>query len=128
MHAPQATLVTTMDGNIELQEAIQPGTIGTNKIKINITKNVHLNKNPINSNENIDNSKLAINNQDKEKLNNETTAANDDGAAAAATTIAAINAVDEIEYVVKESMRHVVFARQPPTKSGFETSGLCSIM
>lgn len=127
MHASQATLVTTMDGNIELQDAPQPATIGTNKIKINITKNVHLNKNTINSNENTDNNKLAINSQDKEMLSNEPVTANDDGACAA-TNAAATDVVDEIEYAVKESMRHVVFTQQPPTKSGFETSGFCSIM
>lgn len=103
-----------MDGNVEMQDA--QTTIGTNKIKINITKNVHLNKNAINSNENIDNT-LAINSQDKEAADTESSA-----------TDVAADTTDEIEFIVKESMQHAVFARQPTVKSGYETSGLCSIM
>ena len=41
----------------------QPVTVGTNKIKINISKNVQLNKNSINSSESVDNN-LAINSND----------------------------------------------------------------
>lgn len=114
VHTPQATLITSMDGNVEMQDA--QTTIGTNKIKINITKNVHLNKNAINSNENIDNT-LAINSQDKETADTESSA-----------TDVAADTTDEIEFIVKESMQHAVFARQSTVKSGYETSGLCSIM
>lgn len=49
----QPTMVASMDGNVELQDS-QPTTIGTNKIKINISKNVQLNKNSINSSETVD--------------------------------------------------------------------------
>lgn len=107
-----------MDGNIEVQDA-PTGSIGTNKIRINITKNVQLNKHAINSNnENIDNT-LAINSQDKDAIGSD---------AAAAVNASAADAIDDIEYTVKESMNHVEFKRQPPFKSGYETSGLCSIM
>lgn len=115
VQVPQAMLITSIDGNVEIQDA--PLTnIGTNRIKINITKNVQLNKNPINTNENIDNN-LAINSQDKRKPDTNFNVAD-----------AAIDAVEDIEYTVKESMQHTVFTRQPPIRSGLETSGLCSIM
>lgn len=123
----------------------QPVTVGTNKIKINISKNVQLNKNSINSSESVDNN-LAINNREsvdaqiataKSVIENDTdrgengssdaTAAVDNSASAAASSESEIRDT-EIEFEVKESIKHVQFNRQPVFQSGLETSGLCSIM
>lgn len=159
----QPTLVASIDGNVELHEA-QPQTIGTNKIKINITKNVQLNKNSINSSELDDN--LAINNRELKSAtvglstgqaeNSENYVANDtDGTGLQKTSgnqatistatnknddgvgggddnggsIDAASDIQNIEYEVKESIKHVQFKRQPIVRSeSVETSGLCSIM
>lgn len=138
----QPILITSLDGNIEIQET-QPVTVGTNKIKINISKNVQLNKNSINSSESVDNN-LAINN--KESVDAQSVIENDtdrceNGPTADAATAAALDSSStaaaasnesvietEIEFEVKESIKHVQFKRQPVFKSGLETSGLCSIM
>lgn len=135
---------TSLDGNIELQEA-QPVTVGTNKIKINISKNVQLNKNSINSSESVDNN-LAINNkesadaQTQGTVNRKSVVANAteqcengsfdamSGNNARAATGDSANSGTEIEYEVKESIKRVLFNRQPVVRSGLETSGLCSIM
>lgn len=143
----QPTLITSLDGNIEIQEA-QPIIVGTNKIKINISKNVQLNKNSINSSESVDNN-LAINNKEtadaqtqgiannKSVVANDTdrngsidsheTSANSTGGTAT-TCVSTTNDTDNIEYEVKDSIKHVQFKRQPVVRSGLETSGLCSIM
>lgn len=152
----QSAPIATIDGNIELQEA-QPITVGTNKIKINISKNVQLNKNSINSTESVDNN-LAINNkqtvdgQAQGIATNKSVVANDEdrngsidanetssmtnsagGSAAAASAATSSDSTisgttDNIEYEVKDSIKHVQFKRQPVVRSGLETSGLCSIM
>lgn len=128
-----------MDGNVELQDAA-PTNIGTNKIKINITKNtVQLNnKNQINVSENIDNN-LAINNNDKEligggesdnsrtTLQTSSTAPNNTSNNGSGNDEGSEGPID-IEYELKESMKHATFERQPVVHSGLETSGLCSIM
>lgn len=122
-----------MDGNVELQDAA-PTNIGTNKIKINITKNsVQLNnKNQINVSENIDNN-LAINNNDKELTGGDetkhsgTSSSKGPGNSNNGSTSDECSAVD-IEYELKESMKDITFERKPVVHSGFETSGLCSIM
>lgn len=120
-----------MDGNVELQDAA-PTNIGTNKIKINITKNtVQLNnKNQINVSENIDNN-LAINNNDKELTGGGSAGDTDQSSApnnsSNGATSDECSAVD-IEYELKDSMKHATFVRQPVVHSGLETSGLCSIM
>lgn len=142
----QPILITSLDGNIELQDA-QPITLGTNKIKINISKNVQLNKNSINSSESVDNN-LAINNKESADAQsqgiatNKSVVANDtdrcengstdasaisDNNGAAASSESA-NSSAEIEYEVKDSIKHVQFKKQPVVQSGLETSGLCSIM
>lgn len=142
----QPIQITSLDGNIELQDS-QPVTLGTNKIKINISKNVQLNKNSINSSESVDNN-LAINNKESADAQTQGTATNksvvandtdrcengskdasatsDNNAGAASSDSA--NSATEIEYEVKDSIKHVQFKRQPVVQSGFETSGLCSIM
>ncbi|XP_055310465.1 uncharacterized protein LOC129573660 isoform X2 [Sitodiplosis mosellana] len=147
----QSAPIATLDGNIELQEA-QPITVGTNKIKINISKNVQLNKNSINSTESVDNN-LAINNKESADgqtqgiATNKSVVANDTdrngsidaneistansaggSAATAAAAISGDSATSDIEYEVKDSIKHVQFKRQPVVQSGLETSGLCSIM
>lgn len=139
----QSAPIATIDGNIELQEA-QPVTAGTNKIKINISTNVQLNKNSINSSESVDNN-LAINNkegtdaQSQGTVTNNSNVANDNGSTDANATASqaldnsasgADSATDgtDIEYEVKDSIKHVQFKRQPVFPSGLETSGLCSIM
>lgn len=147
----QQTMITSIDGNVELQTIAQPTTIGTNKIKINITKNVHLNKNPINSSESIDNNLEindkeiglaggqktgAANNNNKNCISNDTDQ-HQNGAANQANSGHPTNQTNaasdsdstaEIEYEVKDSIKHVQFERRPVVKSGLETSGLCSIM
>lgn len=126
-------MITTMDGNVELQDAA-PTNIGTNKIKINITKNsVQLNnKNQINVSENIDNN-LAINNNEKEltgggeSKHSGTSSSKGPSSSNNGSTSDECGAAD-IEYELKESMKDVTFERKPVVHSGFETSGLCSIM
>lgn len=144
-------MIASLDGNIELQEA-QPLTIGTNKIKINISKNVQLNKNSINSSESVDNN-LAINNkestdaQSHSTVNSKSVVANDNtdengsadvstsnsnadiiGANSSGDQTTMTSAID-IEYEIKDSIKHVQFKRQPVVRSlKKEASGLCSIM
>lgn len=173
----QPTMVASMDGNVELQDT-QPTTIGTNKIKINISKNVQLNKNSINSSETVDPNVAIDSNKESQAFDgcntdciadSRTIIANDtagcgggrgsgsgdghDDTGAAQTTAPATDSAqdnngdsngatanssgggggldadtNDIEYEVKESIRHVQFKRQPTVRSGLETSGLCSIM
>lgn len=147
----QPILITSLDGNIEPQEAQPPVTIGTNKIKINISKNVQLNKSSINSSESVDNN-LAINNketvdaQTQGSATNKSVVANDTDRCENGTIIihagTDANATDsnggaassdsantaDIQFEVKDSIKHVQFKRQPVFRSGSETSGLCSIM
>lgn len=120
-----------MDGNVEVQDAA-PTNIGTNKIKINITKNtVQLNnKNQINVSENIDNN-LAINTNDgggesehSRTLQSPSTATNNSNNGTNSDECGPV----DIEYELKDSMKHATFERQPVVHSGLETSGLCSIM
>lgn len=112
-----------------------------------MSKNVQLNKNSINSSEN----NLPVNNKDSKSLdaqnqsiinNNKSIIASDiercengsvnsninsnSDAATAKTDSNSI--VTEIEFEVKESIKHVQFERKPIVRSGLETSGLCSIM
>lgn len=116
----QPTIITTIDGNVEVQDAT-PAPIGTNKIKINITKNVHLNKIPINVSENTD-SHLAVNNSEKV---NSSIGGKPDGNGNSSLNI---ESDVDIEYEIKDSMKQVTFEHQPIVRSGQETSGLCSIM
>lgn len=121
--------ITTIDGNIEIQET-SATTIGTNRIKINITKNVQLNKNAINNSENSDNN-LAISNNDKllatiSAINENSSKKNQNDVNE--TSASPSSSTTEPEYVLKDSMKNTVFKRQPVVKSGLETSGLCSIM
>lgn len=140
----QPTLIASIDGNVELHEA-QPTTIGTNKIIINITKNVHSNKNPINSGESIDNN-LEINDKEigKNSNSNDTDQYENGGNStitnngnptnvtnnknAGSNNADSAQSITEIEYEVKDSIKHVQFKKQPAVHSGLETSGLCSIM
>lgn len=136
----QPTMVASMDGNVELQDT-QPTTIGPNKIKINISKNVH-DKILINCSETAD-PKGVIDTQALPVLGNEcvlnATTNDTNGISTDGSNIIATAAKDnigdiasakdtEIEFVVKESIRHVQFNRQPTVRSCVETSGLCSIM
>lgn len=146
VHSAQPTFITSMDGNVEPQDA-QPTAIATNKIKINITKNVHFNKqNAIKSSENSDKN-LPINNNSSSSVKN---GGNDDVTGATIGTQSStsgalpldgtksnqnnetdangLDSVTEIEYDLKDSMRNIEFKRQAIVKNGFETSGLCSIM
>lgn len=116
----QPTIITTIDGNVEVQDAT-PAPIGTNKIKINITKNVHLNKIPINVSETTD-SHLAVNNSEKV---NSSIGGKPDGNGNSSSNVE--EEVD-IEYEMKDSMKDATFEHQPIVRSGQETSGLCSIM
>jgi len=89
-----------------LQDA--PTTIGINKIKINITKNVT--KNVIKASDNI---------------GKQSELASDKGANANVTES---NKEEEITFEYKDTMKEVNFKKLPAVKSGVETSGLCTIM
>lgn len=105
-HQTQASIITSLDGNVHMQDA--PTTIGINKIKINITKNVT--KNVI---------KASDNNIGKPS---ELASATKDGGAAETSK------EEEITFEYKDTMKEVNFKKLPAVKSGVETSGLCTIM
>lgn len=112
------TWITLLDGNIEFQDTPSVA-IRTNKIKINLSKNVQMNE---------DRKSFVAKYTDG--CHNGST---DTNATAAAPTKAGgascdITANTNIEYTVKTSIRHVEFKPQPLVQIGFETSGLCSIM
>lgn len=99
-------MITSLDGNVQLQDA--PTPVGINKIKINITKNVT--KNVIKASDNIvKQSELAT-----EKAANANVTEN--------------NKEEEITFEYKSTMKEVNFKKLPAIKSGVETSGLCTIM
>lgn len=99
-------MITSLDGNVQLQDA--PTTIGINKIKINITKNVT--KNVIKASDNISKqSELA---SDKE----------------ANANVTEPNKEEEITFEYKATMKEVNFKKLAAVKCGVETSGLCTIM
>lgn len=94
-------MITSLDGNVQLQDTT---ALATNRIKINITKNV---------------------------TNKPSTAADlldkaNEAAEAAAT--AAVEPEQEITFEYKSSMRTIAFKKLPPVRNGVDTSGLCSIM
>lgn len=97
-------MITSLDGNVQLQDA--PTPVGINKIKINITKNVT--KNVIKASDNI---------------GKQSELASDKGANATEN-----NKEEEITFEYKATMKEVNFKKLPPIKSGVETSGLCTIM
>lgn len=104
-HQTQASMITSLDGNVQLQDA--PTTIGTNKIKINITKNVT--KNVINASETVDKAE----------------APSEKGAKA---YVPEQNKEEEITFEYKATMKEANFKKLPAVKNGLETSGLCTIM
>lgn len=124
----QPISTTSIDGNVELQNV----QLSTNKIKINISKNVQLMKNSINSGQSVDNNDDNLANNDEidaidngnddnsQNCNDDTIIFTDDMA----------NNQDEIdlEFDVKESIKNVQFKQQPILRKGVEASGLCSIM
>lgn len=99
----QTTLITSMDGNVQLQDA-QPTSLGTNRIKINITKNV---------------SKIIVNSENTNK-----TISEPPNASAADISLPE----EEISFTFKNSMKSTAFKKMPVVKTGQDTSGLCSIM
>ncbi len=105
-HQTQASMITSLDGNVQLQDA--PTTLGINKIKINITKNVT--KNVI---------KASDNNLGKTSE----LATPKDGA-----NVTEPEKEEEITFEYKDTMKEVNFKKLPAVKSGVETSGLCTIM
>lgn len=108
-HQTQASMITSLDGNVQMQDA--PTTIGINKIKINITKNVT--KNVI---------KASDNNLGKPSES----AHQKDGANANVTEP---NKEEEITFEYKDTMKDVNFKKLPAVRSAsVETSGLCTIM
>lgn len=106
-HQTQASMITSLDGNVQLQDA--PTTLGINKIKINITQNVT--KNVIKASDN--------------NLGKQSELASDKGANANVTES---NKEEEITFEYKDAMKEVNFKKLPAVKSGVETSGLCTIM
>lgn len=126
----QPKIVSTIDGNVELQ-GVSRSALCTNKIKINISKNVQLNKNSKNSSESINNH-LAIN-DDESRLSSDSS--NDSTANKnCASNIEALNSngvivVDDIiDYEIKDSLKGIQFKEVPIQRKGVEASGLCSIM
>lgn len=93
-----------MDGNVQLQDA-QPTSLGTNRIKINITKNV---------------TKTIVNSENTNKPISDLISTN--------TTSADDQPEEEILFTFKNSMKSIPFKKMPIVKSGQDTSGLCSIM
>ena len=114
-------MITSLDGNVQLQDA--PAHIATNKIKINITKNVS--KNVINS----ENSEI---NSDRLTSSADGTNAASSGAAKQKSPPPASAVQDiveeEITFEYKDSMKDFEFTKVPKINNGLETSGLCSIM
>lgn len=104
-HQTQASMITSLDGNVQLQDA--PTTIGINKIKINITKNVT--KNVIKASDNY--------------IGKQSESASDKGA-----NVTEPDKEEEITFEYKDTMKEVNFKKLPAVKSGVETSGLCTIM
>lgn len=96
LQTPQS-MITSLDGNVQLQDT-QPA-LATNRIKINITKNV---------------AKSSTVADLLDKANEETTAAQEPE--------------QEITFEYKPSMRANAFKKLPPVRNGVDTSGLCSIM
>lgn len=101
--------ITPMDGNVE-PELENAHSISTNKIKININKNVSKIV-PQSSDENTENL--------NEPSNSGTESSN-----------AQLAIAEEPEFVFdyKKSMEGVSFQKTPTWKGGRDTSGLCSIM
>lgn len=102
-HQTQASMITSLDGNVQLQDT--PTTIGINKIKINIKKNV---------------TKTVIKPSDSNL--------------GKPSELAASNATvphkedEEITFEYKDTMKGSNFKKLPAVRSGTETSGLCTIM
>lgn len=91
------SMITSLDGNVQLQDT---PVLGTNKIRINITKNVA-----------------------KNVTTTESTARPIEVLVPARPVIE-----EEILFEYKDSMRGAVFTKLPEVRNGLETSGLCSIM
>lgn len=108
-------MITSLDGNVQLQDTLVP--LGTNKIKINITKNV---------------TKNVINSENTEKIGSSETNSLQNSSSSLSTTVAAMptepQPIEEIEFDYKDSMKGVEFKKLPLVRNGSETSGLCSIM
>lgn len=101
---PQS-MITSLDGNVQLQDT-QPA-LSTNRIKINITKNIV---------------KPATAAELADKANEVA------DAAAVAAAAAEPELEHEIVFEFKPSMRDISFKKLPPVRNGLDTSGLCSIM
>lgn len=136
--------LTNLDGNAQPQDSLPAGLPTTNKIKINITKNV-TNKIVINTSENSDKTSSEVNSSCDSPLpataGNESAtddvASNSGGGTTTAVSLqsdetpqrrATPEPEPEIEFEFKESMRNKQFQRMTRVHNGLETSGLCSIM
>lgn len=138
----QSTL-TGLDGNAAPQDTLPAGLQTTNKIKINITKNV-TNKIVINTSENSDKPPSSEGNACDSPLAAGHESTNDEalstgGHNGAAPVVAQPHSHDEaparraspepeIEFEYKATMRNKPFQRMTKVCNGLETSGLCSIM
>ncbi|XP_037041667.1 uncharacterized protein LOC119078281 [Bradysia coprophila] len=107
-HQTQASMYTSLDGHVQLQDAA-PATIGMNKIKINITKNV---------------TKTAIKASDSNLGKQSELAATK----ANVTDKNKEEEEQEITFEYKDTMKGANFKKLPAVRSGTETSGLCTIM
>lgn len=135
VQAPSQSTLTGLDGNVQMQDALPAGLPTTNRIKINITKNV-TNKIVINTSENTDKISSEVNSCDSPLPAGAESAGNVDASVADAPSATDESALrrttpepePEIEFDIKASMRDVHFQRMTKVRNGMETSGLCSIM
>lgn len=129
--------LTSLDGNAQQQDALPAGPPTTNKIKINITKNV-TNKIVINTSENSDKSSSDVNSCDS-LLSAGHESATDDASSSGGPVVSSNcdetpqrritpEPEPEIEFEYKQTMRNKQFQRMTKVHNGLETSGLCSIM
>jgi hypothetical protein len=129
--ATPAHSVTTIDGNVDILEVAGP-VVTTHKIRINITKSKQQQP-PLPSTTNINNN-LGNKTDDTSILDNLTSQSSTTTTATTTTTsISNSKNVNElidvnIEYELKESLKNIDFKKIEPKRSGYETSGLCSIM
>lgn len=113
-------MITSLDGHVELQDS-QTAPVATNKIKINITKNVAAKTTVAAAAATIDGGSMPI--EVITGMGQSSSAMIDELPPAVFT---APEPAMSFEY--KESMRNHMFDVIPVTESGIETSGLCSIM
>lgn len=98
------TVTSSIDGNVQLEDATQAPVIPFGGIRINISKTI-----PTTTNQEKDDDKMLEDvSADEEPL--------------------PPGEEPELEYKLKPSLEGIEFTKQPPVQKGSELSGLCSIM